>query len=163
MSGNVGDYSTIQDCRILIKCFSSSWKWHLYGEKHFGYVCFGIAFNISNHLFLHFSKKNVHVSDEFFCVFFPCLGLVQTQLESLIGHAMAEPSHTQWNISFIKAGLLFMFTVVWWVFKNEALANHFQWEIIKGWWEPGFALLLFKAFDKGILGNAVFQNPVLTS
>lgn len=29
--------------------------------------------------------------------------------------------------------------------------------------ETRFALLLFKAFYKGILGNAVFQNPVLTS
>lgn len=98
-----------------------------------------------------------------FCVFFPCLGMVQTQLESLIGHAMAEPSHTQWNISFIKAGLLFMFTVVWWVFKKWGPYKPFPVRNNKRLVGTRFALLPFKAFDKGILGNAVFQNPVLTS
>ena len=82
----------------------------MYWRKGFSYVHFVTAFNISKSLFLPFQKHSCFCW--IFCVSFPCLGTEKTQPESLIGHTMAEPSLTQWNFSFMKADLLFMFTVV---------------------------------------------------
>lgn len=151
-----------KDCRILIKCFSSSWKRHLYGEKHFGCVCFVIAFNISNHLFLHFSKKMFMFGVNFLCflsLFGPGANTARISNWPCYGWALTYPMEHQ----LYKSRFAFHVHSSVVSFQKWGPCKPFSARNNKRPVGTRFALLLCKAFDKGILGNAVFQNPVLTS
>lgn len=98
-----------------------------------------------------------------FYISFPCLNTMLSQSELIIGYTITEPSLIQWNISFMKAGLLFhvhssmLSLLKWGSCKPLSMRNN------KRLVESRFALLLYRAFHKGVVENAVFQNPVLTS
>lgn len=153
----------IKDCRILIKCVSLSHKKnsHMYWRKGFSYMCFVIAFNISKSLFLPFQKAFMFLLD--FLCFLPLFGhranTARIYNWPYYGWALTCPMECQLYES------RFAFHV------HSSMLSFLKWDSGKPLSTRNnkrlvgtrFALLLFKVFYKGILGNAVFQNPVLTS
>ena len=153
----------IKDCRILIKCVSLSHKKnsHTYWRKGFSYMCFVIAFNISKSLFLPFQRTFTFLLD--FLCFLPLFGhranTARIYNWPYYGWALTCPMDHQLYES------RFAFHV------HSSVLSFLKWDSGKPLSTRNnkrlvgarFALLLFKVFYKGILGNAVFQNPVLTS
>lgn len=149
--------------RLLIKCVSLSHKSGIYyrREKNFGCVRLVIAFNISKSLFLLFQKMFM------FGVNFLCF-------RPLLGHGANTAGIYNWPCclwtltyptehQLCESSLAFHVHSSVWSFLKWGTCKPLSMRNNKRLVGTRFALLLFKAFHKGILGNAVFQNPVLTS
>ena len=134
---------------------------HMYWRKGFSYMCFVIAFNIRKSLFLPFQKAFMFLLD--FLCFLPLFGhranTARIYNWPYYGWALTCPMERQLYES------RFAFHV------HSSMLSFLKWDSGKPLSTRNnkrlvgtrFALLLFKVFYKGILGNAVFQNPVLTS